>query len=252
MIASGELENYIGKLLQCSDFSDYAPNGIQIQGCTAISTICTAVTASLRAIERAIELKAQALFVHHGYFWKNEDSRIIGIKQQRIKKLLDHDISLFAYHLPLDCHLELGNNAELAKRLSVQQVKQHNMASTKNLLWSGHFDIPVAAVDFITMLTDRFQQPPIHIAGTTRPISTIAWCTGGAQDYLINAYELGVDAYISGEISERTYHEAMELGIHYFACGHHATERYGIQALGEHLKKTFNLNHTYIELENPI
>lgn len=252
MISSSQLESYIEQLLMCNQFSDYAPNGIQVQGQHSIHSICTAVTASLAAIEQAIDLNAQALLVHHGYFWKNEDSRIIGIKRQRIKRLLEQNITLFAYHLPLDCHLLLGNNAQIASRLLVQDIQQHDIAGVKNLLWSGRLKNSVSAADFNVLLARCFNRMPVHLAGSSKLIKRVAWCTGAAQDYLSQASELEVDAYISGEVCERTYHEALELGIHYFACGHHVTERYGIQALGEQLKLEFNLEHTYIELENPI
>lgn len=252
MIIRDQLANYLHDYLACDNFKDYAPNGLQIEGKQEIHTICTAVTASADTINKAIEMRADALLVHHGYFWSGEEPVIRGIKRNRIATLLANNINLYAYHLPLDCHETLGNNACLAELLEVDSVQKHPAGKIQNLLWTGSLKTPLTSIDFADYLHTKLKREPTHINGSNREIKTIAWCTGAAQDYLINAHHLGVDAYISGEVSERTYYEAIELGIHYYACGHHATERYGIQALGHHLSSQFGLEHQFIDSNNPV
>lgn len=252
MITNKVLSSSLHELLACEQFSDYAPNGLQVQGQENIKKIATAVTASLEVIERAVAMQAQALIVHHGYFWKGERSEIVGIKRERIAALLSHDINLFAYHLPLDCHPTLGNNAQLAKKLNLDAVQWHRIESINNLMCSANLPQPLSAEELQAYLSQRILRQPLHLDGGKKTIKKIAWCTGAAQDYLSHAYALGVDAYLSGEVSERTYYEAKELGIHYFACGHHATERYGIQALGCYLAQTYQLEHEFIDSSNVI
>ncbi|KTD16326.1 Nif3-like dinuclear metal center hexameric protein [Legionella jordanis] len=252
MIEREELTSYLHELLACANYQDYAPNGLQVEGKSEINSICTAVTASADVIEQAIAQKADALLVHHGYFWRGEDAALVGMKRQRIAKLLQHNISLFAYHLPLDCHLQLGNNACLAKLLNPDAVTMHRVGNTANLLWAGEFRAAKDSQEFAVELEQKFARKPIHIDSGPHEIRRIAWCTGAAQDLIEEAYKLGVDAFISGEISERTYYQAKELGVHYFSCGHHATERYGIQALGEHLESQFQVKQQFIDSPNPI
>jgi dinuclear metal center YbgI/SA1388 family protein len=252
VIKRTELDQYLQEFLNTAKYNDYAPNGLQVEGSPKIKRICTAVTASEEVISQAIQWHADTLLVHHGYFWRGEDSVITGMKRQRISKLLTHDINLLAYHLPLDCHLELGNNACLAKLFSFNSIKTHKIGNIEHLLWSGRLSQPVEAHALTDFIETKLKRRPLHIASTNKPISTIAWCSGGAQDYIVDAYKLGVDAYLSGEVSERTYYQAKELGIHYYSCGHHATERYGIQALGEHLAAAFELEHLFIDSENPV
>ncbi|MBA2649099.1 MAG: Nif3-like dinuclear metal center hexameric protein [Legionella sp.] len=251
MIQCTELASYLQDFLSCNDFTDYAPNGLQIEGSQSIQRICTAVTASRDAINEAVSWKADALFVHHGFFWRGEDQVITGMKHHRIKALLNNNINLFAYHLPLDCHLDIGNNACIAKHLQVHSIKMHKAGSTNNLLWSGTLDQLMKRTELKRLLHEIFQQPAVHIQGHDRPIQHIAWCSGAAQDFMVDAHRLGVDAFISGEISERTFYQAKELEIDYFSCGHHATERFGIQALGNHLVTAFNLEHRFIDSNNP-
>lgn len=252
MITRNELGLYLQQYLNCSQFNDYAPNGIQIEGKEEIKRICTAVTASDDVISRAVEQHADALLVHHGYFWKGEDSVITGIKRQRIAKLLKYNINLFAYHLPLDCHPELGNNACIAQLLSLESIEMHKVNNTTNLLWSGKLPAPMSTKQFSDFLEKKLGRPPLHIPGNDKEINAIAWCTGAAQDFIEDAWKLGVDAYLSGEISERTYYQAVELGIQYYSCGHHATERFGIQSLGNYLANLFNLEHVFIDSNNPV
>lgn len=246
------LARYLETYLACQDFQDYAPNGIQIEGKSAIGRICTAVTASEDVIQRAITWGADALLVHHGYFWRGESPVITGAKKRRIAALLKHQMTLYAYHLPLDCHIELGNNACLGKALGMHNMRAHTASKMTNLLWAGDLKQAISPTVFIDQLSNTLQRTPLHVAGSTKHIKQVAWCTGAAQDLIEEASSLGVDAYLSGEISERTYHQALELGIHYFACGHHATERYGIRALGEHLAHHFQLEQCFIDSENPV
>jgi dinuclear metal center YbgI/SA1388 family protein len=252
MILRGELVSYLDELLECANFQDHAPNGLQIEGKNIINKICTAVTAAEETIDQAIVLKADALLVHHGYFWRGEDASITGIKRQRVAKLLNHEISLFAYHLPLDCHPDLGNNALLGKLLNPSSIRIHCVGKTPNLLWTGKFKKIKSSEQFAIELKKKFGRKPQYVSGGAHLIAQVAWCSGAAQDFIEKAYELGADAYISGEISERTYYQAKELGIHYYGCGHHATERHGIYALGSHLASKFQLQHQFIDSANPV
>jgi dinuclear metal center YbgI/SA1388 family protein len=252
VIKRAELAAYLSEYLDCGRYQDYAPNGIQVEGRDSIQQICTAVTASEEIIQKAAVLQADVILVHHGYFWKGEAPVVTGMKRRRIGALISHDMNLFAYHLPLDCHADVGNNACLAELLEVEAVTKHCAGKIDNILWSGVLPIPQNAQEFSQYLTHKLKKEPLLISGTSRPICRIAWCTGAAQDFIEDAYALGADAYLSGEVSERTYYQAQELGIHYYACGHHATERYGIQALGNHLSVRFNLRHQFIDTANPI
>ncbi|TAL63769.1 MAG: Nif3-like dinuclear metal center hexameric protein [Legionella sp.] len=252
MITRSELTQYLDEFLNCRRYQDYAPNGLQVEGKEQIQRLCTAVTASDEVISQAVAWQADALLVHHGYFWRGEDPTIVGIKRQRISKLLNHNLNLFAYHLPLDCHIELGNNACLAKLFAVNNVQMHKVDKVENILWSGELNKEQSIAEFGQFIEKQLGRTPQIISAQEKPIRRIAWCSGAAQDYLEQASRLGVDAYLSGEISERTYYQAKELGINYFCCGHHATERYGIQALGKQLTSQFALEHCYIESDNPI
>ncbi|MBL4817127.1 MAG: Nif3-like dinuclear metal center hexameric protein [Shewanella sp.] len=246
-----ELAEYLAEFLQAGKFKDYAPNGLQVEGRAEIKKIVTGVTACQALIDKAIALDADALLVHHGFFWKGEREVITGMKQRRIKALLTHDINLFGYHLPLDAHPMLGNNAELGRKLDIADAEPVP-GLAQGLIWQGRLDTPVSAGTFGKAISEILNREALHIGDPAAEIQTIAWCTGGAQDYIDDAASLGVDAFISGEVSERTYHSALELGIHYFAAGHHATERYGIQALGEHLAREFDIEHEYVDIDNPV
>jgi dinuclear metal center YbgI/SA1388 family protein len=246
-----ELRQYLGEFLQLDKFRDYAPNGLQVEGKAEIRKIVTGVTACQALIDRAVEAGADALLVHHGFFWKNEPEVLTGMKQRRIKSLLLNDINLFGYHLPLDAHPMLGNNAELGRVLGVIEPEAVETVA-QGLLWQGVLDSPMTAKDLSTLLEQCLGQAPLHLDGGERSIQKLAWCTGGAQDYIDAAAALGVDAFISGEASERTFHSAVEQGIHYFGAGHHATERFGIKALGEHLAREFELEHEFIDIPNPV
>ena len=246
-----DLINYLDDYLMVSKYRDYAPNGLQVEGKSEIKKIVTGVTASQALIDAAIEENADALLVHHGYFWKGEPQQIVGMKQRRVKALLINDINLMGYHLPLDAHHQVGNNVQLARVLGLTKVKCVEGVE-QDLIWQGELSKPLSADEFAGLISGALKRKPLHIGDKTKLISTLAWCTGGAQDYLDVAVELGVDAFMSGEVSERTFHNALEQGVHYFAAGHHATERYGIEALGNHLQDKFGLEHTFIDIDNPV
>ncbi|GAA5217618.1 Nif3-like dinuclear metal center hexameric protein [Corallincola platygyrae] len=244
-----ELVSRLDELLSASKFKDYCPNGLQVEGPTEVSRIVTGVTASAELIERAIEMKADALLVHHGYFWKGEPEPITGIKANRIKALIKSDINLIAYHLPLDAHPELGNNAQLASLLGIEQQGVLGDPDTSVLAW-GQFNKPVSGAALASCLKEKLNRKPLH-SSVVDEISKVAWCTGGGQDFIEQAAEAGCDAFISGEVSERTILLSRELGIDYFAAGHHATERYGIKALGEYIAGNFGIEVNFVDIDNP-
>ena len=259
VISRDDLSEYLFGYLGVAKIKDYCPNGLQVEGKAQIKKIITGVTASLALIEKAIEEKADAILVHHGWFWKNDDSRVVGQLHDRLKLLMSHDINLFAYHLPLDIHPQLGNNAQLAKMMGwtvAKPSKKSPLATLgvmDGLIWEGK---PAASQKTLGQLArslaSRLGRDPLVVGNLKKPIKRIAWCTGGAQNYIKEASLMKVDAYISGEISESTFHAANEMGVAYIAAGHHATERYGITALGQHLEKTFGLKHQFIDLHNPV
>ncbi len=246
-----ELEQYLAELLQVSRFHDYAPNGVQVEGKAEIKTLVTGVTASQQLLDQAVAVGADAVLVHHGYFWKNEAPVLRGMKKRRIKTLLEHDISLLGYHLPLDAHSELGNNAQLARRLGIISQQVMDARDLQGVGNVGVLETEMSLADFGARVAEVLQREPLLVSGGEHPIRRIAWCTGGAQGYIDQACALGVDAYLSGEISENTTHSARENGVHYIAAGHHATERYGAEALGEHLAQQFGLAHFYFDMDNP-
>ncbi len=243
-----ELELYLNQLLSIDKYSDYAPNGLQVGGKPSIKKVICGVTASLELIEKAIAEQADAMIVHHGYFWKGEDQTITGMKQRRIKALLENNINLYGYHLPLDGHEMLGNNAQLGK---LWQITDAEAIAPRDLLWQG--TLPnVSVADVTDIVTKTLGREPLVISGSERKINKIMWCSGGAQSFLEKAVMLGADAYISGEISEKNYHEAKEYGIHYFAAGHHATERGGIAALADYLNEHTDLHCEFVDCYNPV
>ena len=248
-----ELERYLQQLLKPSQIKDYAPNGLQIQGREKITKIVTGVTASQALIDHAIDEKADTIIVHHGYFWKNESYVIRGMKHKRIKALLDHDINLFAYHLPLDIHPILGNNAQLAKLLNIKVTGPLELENPLSVGVQGVLPKIFSGDELVQLVNNKLNRACLHIAPpSNKPIKTIAWCTGGGQDYIELAAEQGIDAFISGEVSEKTTHIAHELDIHFFAAGHHATERYGVKALGEYIAKEHGIDVVFIDIDNPV
>lgn len=247
-----ELVGEINRLLKPDQFNDYCPNGLQVEGKAQVAHLVTGVTASQRLLDAAIDSGADAILVHHGYFWRGEDAVITGLKRKRIKTLMDHNISLLAYHLPLDAHAEFGNNVQLAKVLgwtpSGELLKQNNQVM--GLI--AELPQPLSGAQLRAHISTALAREAMHIDAENRMISRVAWCTGAAQQYIETAAKLGVDAYISGEVSEPTVHSAQEHGMHYFAAGHHATERYGVKALGEHLAQRLGIRHTFIDIANPV
>ena len=250
-VSRDELAQFLAQTLEITRFHDYCPNGLQVEGRLHIETLVTGVTASLALIEAAIALKADALLVHHGYFWRGEDARILGVKHKRLKLLLAHDINLFAYHLPLDMHPELGNNAQLARQLG---LKPDARFGENDIGWLGlPLDASVTSVGDLALLVEsRLGRAPLVIGDPSRAVGQVGWCTGAAQNMLSDAVAAGANTYISGEISEPTVHLAREMGVAYLACGHHATERYGVQALGSCVARKFDIQHHFIDIDNPV
>ncbi|QDD89256.1 Nif3-like dinuclear metal center hexameric protein [Pseudomonas oryzihabitans] len=244
-----ELVMTADRYLESARIQDYCPNGLQIQGRAQVRLLVSGVTASQQLLDAAVAAGADAILVHHGYFWKNEDPRLVGMKQRRIKTLLSHDISLLAYHLPLDVHAEVGNNIQLGRRLGLQDIAPLP-GDAKSLIWQGELAQPLSAQAFGLQVAERLQRAPLVVDGG-RPIRRLAWCTGGAQGYIDQAIAAGVDAYLTGEVSEQTVHSARENGVSFFAAGHHATERYGVQALGDYLAAQLGIEHRFIDCDNP-
>lgn len=251
MIATAELVKYSNKLLRVSECKDYCPNGLQVQGKKNIKKIVSGVTACQALINAAVAAEADLLLVHHGFFWKGEDQTITGSKHARIKTLLAHDLNLLAYHLPLDAHPQLGNNAQLAKLLNITLDNELDTGPGLKFAFAGEFSTPRPAQLVKEQIAKVLKHDVLHIA-VDKPIKSMAWCSGGAQSYMNLAIEAGVDAFLTGEASEYNFHQAKENNIHFFAAGHHATERYGVQALGEHLAETFSCQHKFIDIDNPI
>ncbi|WP_199052488.1 Nif3-like dinuclear metal center hexameric protein [Aquitalea sp. ASV15] len=230
-------------------YQDYAPNGLQIEGRAEVRHIITGVTASQALIDVAIARRADAILVHHGYFWKGEDARLVGMKRARVAKLLQHDISLIAYHLPLDGHAELGNNATLAKRLGWQVEGQ---TGEQGLLWHGRWPAAATAAELAEAISLSLGRQAMLLGPAERPVRRLAWCTGGAQSFFQEAIRLGVDAFVTGEVSEQCFHLANEYGVAFIAAGHHVTERYGVQALGEKVSHLPGITVEFVDLFNPV
>lgn len=270
-----DLTEFLSGILMPERFRDYCPNGLQVEGRAEVRRIVCGVTANQALIEAAIACDADALLVHHGWFWKNEDGRLTGFRKQRLQSLLAHDINLFAYHLPLDAHAELGNNAQLARRLgwtttgrfAEQEIGflgvpaavtpapttrprsgQDPLAKPDSLDAAGG----TLASDIARRVEQVLGRTPLLAGDAQREVRTIAWCSGGAQGYFEQAIVAGADLYVSGEISEQTVHLARESGVPYLAAGHHATERYGVMALGAHLAEQCGIDCDYVEIENPV
>lgn len=246
-----EIERYCNQLLDSSSYEDYCPNGLQVDaGTRQIERVVTGVTACQELIDRAISWRADLLLVHHGYFWRNDPLPLTGHMGQRVRSLMQNGISLIAYHLPLDAHPEIGNNRQFGQLL--QLTGAGAIDGSGGLLWWTKLPLPLTVQQLTDRISLALNREPLCIDVGDRPISRICWCTGAAQSYIQKAASAQMDAFISGEVSEQTVHLARELGIHYFAAGHHATERYGIRALGELLSDRFELKHCFIEVENPV
>jgi dinuclear metal center YbgI/SA1388 family protein len=248
-----ELVAYTDRLLAVEHFNDYCPNGLQVEGRPEVGILVGGVTACQALLDAAVEQRADAVLVHHGYFWKGENPRIVGMKQRRLATLLRHEISLIAYHLPLDAHPELGNNAQLARVLGLTVTgTAGGNGRTPGLVMVGEPASPMRGVTFAAHLAARLGREPLYVPGHDAPIRRLAWCTGGAQSSIEIALNVGADAFLTGEASEQTVHVARENGLHFFAAGHHATERYGVQALGAHLAQQFPVRFTFVDIDNPV
>lgn len=252
MVTLKALVDYTDSLLSAEQFNDYCPNGLQVEGRPDVQRLVSGVTASLELLEAAIAAEADAILVHHGYFWKGEDECITGMKRQRLQRLLETGTSLLAWHLPLDAHPQLGNNTQLARVLGFECVGYFGNDSGMQLAQYGELSRPMNGPALAQHIQERLDRAPLHIPGRQALIQTVGWCTGAAQSYIEAAVEQGLDAFISGEISEQTVHVVRECGIHYFAAGHHATERFGVRALGEHLAEHFGITHQFVDIDNPV
>jgi dinuclear metal center YbgI/SA1388 family protein len=249
MIEPQGLSAYCDTLLETATFADYAPNGLQVEGDRPVRVLVSGVTACAALIEAARASGADALLVHHGWFWKGESPCLVGPRGRRARALMASGASLLAYHLPLDAHPLYGNNATLGRRLGIVEAQASTIGN--GLVWTGRLDPPRAPSHWAEVVSERLGRRAILVDPGRALVERIAWCTGGGQGYLEAAADLGVDAFLSGEIAEQTTHLARELGIVYLAAGHHATERYGVQALGAHLAERFGLQHRFIEIDNP-
>lgn len=244
-----ELENHLNQLLDISRFHDYCPNGLQVEGHDNIHIIISGVTASLDLLQAAVAAKADAVLVHHGYFWRGEDARITGMKSRRIALLMQHGINLFAYHLPLDIHPEFGNNALFGRKLGLIETSRFG---EQDIAVQGRLAQTMTLSALGEKISLTLSRQPMMIGDPDKTVQRIAWCTGAAQSYFEAAIQRGVDAFITGEISEQTVHAARESGVAFIAAGHHATERYGVQALGDHIAQAFGIRHQFIDIENPV
>ena len=248
-----EFELLLNQTLSPNRFKDYAPNGLQVEGKKEINRVVTGVTACQALIDAAIEHKADAIFVHHGYFWKNETPQIVGMKYRRISALIKHDINLYGYHLPLDAHPVLGNNAGLADAIGLlnRTGLQSGVAIEESIGVVGELKEPVSVSVFRAMVEKAVEREVLFECVGDRKIHRVALCTGGAQGYIEQAVDAGADVYITGEVSEQTIHIAREMGIHFIAAGHHATERFGVKSMAAFLSEECGLDAVFIDIDNP-
>ncbi|MEQ5839947.1 Nif3-like dinuclear metal center hexameric protein [Paraburkholderia acidicola] len=245
-----ELELYLNNVLETARFKDYCPNGLQVEGRRRVKKLATGVTASLAFLEAALEWGADAVLVHHGYFWRNEAAPITGRKYRRLKLLLANDLNLFAYHLPLDDHPLYGNNAQLGARLGL--IADDIRFGDNQLGWLSTLPMPLSLAHFTAEVEQTLGRTPLVFGDPDRELRRIGWCTGAAQGYFDAAIDAGADVYLTGEVSEPVAHTAAESGVAFIAAGHHATERYGVQSLGTHISETFDVEHLFIDIDNPV
>lgn len=255
-ISRVQLVDWLDQYLDSSRFKDYCPNGLQVEGAETVRHIVTGVTASQALLEAAVERGADTVLVHHGWFWKNEDERIRGMKKKRLAFTLKHDLNLIAYHLPLDAHPTVGNNSQLARVLGFKQDLDDEgkpiSIGPGGLIQTGYLEKPITLENLSKDICQKLQRSPITVGNLQQVIQRVAWCTGGAQGFMAEAIEAGVDLYLSGEASEPTFHYAQESHTAYIGAGHHATERYGVKALGEKIASQFNLKVDFVDINNPI
>ncbi len=244
-----ELRAYLDGLLEAARFRDYCPNGLQVEGRAEVRRVVCGVTASQALLDEAVRRNADAVLVHHGWFWKSEDSRITGIRRKRMATLIGNDLNLFAYHLPLDAHPDLGNNAELARRAG---WRIEGRFADQEIGFIGAPSVPATAAAIAASLETLLERAVMVVGPVDRPVQRLAWCSGGAQNMFDEAIAAGADCFVSGEISEQTVHLARESGVPYIAAGHHATERFGVMALGAHLQEKFGLDCRFVDIDNPV
>ena len=242
------IEKHLASTLDINRFRDYCPNGLQVEGRSRVNRVVSGVTANLALLEAAVAMQADMVLVHHGYFWRGEDPRVVGTRQRRLRLLLENEINLFAYHLPLDAHPELGNNAQLAKVLGLEADGRFG---EQDIGWLGRSQAKTVG-ELADLVGRALGRVPLVIGDADQPVERIAWCTGAAQNSMEAAINAGATAYLSGEISEQTVHLARETCVAYLACGHHATERYGVQAVGDCLARAFGVAHNFVDIENPV
>ena len=254
-VSTRRLAEWLEGTLQTQRIKDYCPNGLQVEGRDTIRHIITGVTASQALLDAAVQRNADAVIVHHGWFWKNENPALRGSKRKRIATALQHDLNVFGFHLPLDAHPDLGNNAQLGLRLGFQpDLDDEGRPLTfgpGDLVWRGRCE-PCSLRDLGARIGQALGRSPLLLGDPEKRIETIAWCTGGAQNMMEAAIDSGVDAYLTGEVSEPNFHLANETDTGFIAAGHHATERYGIQALGEAIAAEFGVKVEFLDLDNPV
>lgn len=250
-ISRSVFETALQQLLHSERFKDYCPNGLQVEGREEIAHILCGVTASQALLDEAVARGADTVLVHHGYFWKGEPAAVTGMKARRLATLLRHDLNLYAYHLPLDAHEELGNNVQLAQLLNFVPLRCLDDEMGQGLVLFSETVTPQPLAALANIVEQTLGRTPIVVQGHERPTTSLAICTGGGQDFIELAAAAGADVFLSGEISERTTHSARELGINYIAAGHHATERYGIQALGKWLATHLSVQVEFVDIANP-
>lgn len=251
-VSLAELQTTLNTLLKPDEFRDYCPNGLQVEGRDSINTIVSGVTANQALIEAALAMGADALLVHHGYFWRGENPTVTGIRKNRLKALLENELNLFAFHLPLDAHPQYGNNAQLGLKLGFRTEADLDPVHKSRVGVWGELEQPCSGEELAARISQQLSRDPLHIPGKAGRIEKIGWCTGSAQSTIELAHDAGVDAYLTGEVSEQTVHFARETGMHFFAAGHHATERYGVQAVGHFLANEFGIRHEFVDIDNPV
>ena len=250
-VGRNELHEALDSELCVSAFKDYCPNGLQVEGRDDINILVSGVTACQALLDRAVALKADAVLVHHGYFWRGEDERLVGMKAQRIRTLLEAGISLFAYHLPLDCHPTLGNNAGLARAMDLREWHGIDPKNPTHPVFCGAFDEGTRLSDIVDRLEHELEREALVVGDPDAFIRSIAWCTGGGQGYIDEAASYGAELFVTGEVSEQTVHVARERGLAFVAAGHHATERFGVRSLGHWIAERFDIDHHFIDVDNP-
>jgi dinuclear metal center YbgI/SA1388 family protein len=242
----------LDEILEPQKFRDYCPNGLQVEGRPEVHRLISGVTACQQLIDAAVAAKADAVLVHHGFFWRGESSVITGMKRRRIAALLANDVSLLAYHLPLDAHPQFGNNACLAQLLEIAVEGELDPADPSVVGNFGSLAAAIPVSQLLERIQRQLQRQPLHVGDKEAVVRKVAWCSGGAQGYIEQAINVGADVFITGEASEQTVHVAREEGIQFIAAGHHATERYGVQALAAELAGEFGLEHSFIDIDNPV